>query len=231
MGGRIVPAEYWGDFEPAWRNFFENTAAVQFHHRVLAVTTLTAVTAYWAGARGAALPPQVKRWANALLGMAGLQVRRRRGGPFISRRLGCIHFWCLGCLRQAAPVLSSALLQCRGGIPGDAWHHDAPLLRACGARGGAPGAATARLCSSIHRICRMRNPSVTSAPVPVCQAGALTLFSIVIALMHSLRRPRVAAQVAERVAAAAAGGAQKAQPAMAARGFAASAASQGPAKM
>lgn len=31
MAGRIVPEEYWA--LPGWRNAFENTAAVQFHHR------------------------------------------------------------------------------------------------------------------------------------------------------------------------------------------------------
>lgn len=31
MGGHIVPEEYWA--LPGWRNTFENTAAVQFHHR------------------------------------------------------------------------------------------------------------------------------------------------------------------------------------------------------
>jgi Cytochrome oxidase assembly protein len=31
MGGRVVPEEYAA--LPGWRNAFENTAAVQFHHR------------------------------------------------------------------------------------------------------------------------------------------------------------------------------------------------------
>ena len=34
MGGRIIPEEYWAEGLPAWRNALENTAAVQFHHRV-----------------------------------------------------------------------------------------------------------------------------------------------------------------------------------------------------
>ena len=38
MGGRLVPQEY-GSELPWWRNSFENTAAVQFHHRVLALST------------------------------------------------------------------------------------------------------------------------------------------------------------------------------------------------
>lgn len=155
MGGRLIPAEYWGDFEPAWRNAFENTAAVQFHHRVLATTTLAAVTAFWLKGRAAALPAPAVRWAHALLGMACVQVT-----------LG------ITTLLYYVPVeLGSA-----------------------------------------H------------------QAGALTLFSIVIALMHSLRRPRVAAAVAERLAreasAAASGASSAGQPLGAIRGFAATGVAQ-----
>ena len=58
MDGRVVPEEYWAQWESkGWRNFFENTAAVQFDHRVLAVTTLAAVTAVWAKHRGNARLP------------------------------------------------------------------------------------------------------------------------------------------------------------------------------
>ena len=39
MGGSVVPPTY-GDLAPAWRNWFENPAAVQFHHRTLALITL-----------------------------------------------------------------------------------------------------------------------------------------------------------------------------------------------
>lgn len=133
MGGRIVPAEYWGDFEPAWRNFFENTAAVQFHHRALALTTLSAVTAYWAGARGAALPPRVRLWVNALLGMAGLQARfsprrsTKRMAPLLHSVLSCFAARCTS-LRALRP--------CAAGDPG---HHHSAVLRACGAGGRPPG--------------------------------------------------------------------------------------------
>jgi len=42
MGSGLVPVEY-GQLAPWWRNLFENHAAVQFNHRVLAVTTFAAV--------------------------------------------------------------------------------------------------------------------------------------------------------------------------------------------
>jgi len=50
MGASLVPAEY-AQLSPAWRNWFENAAAVQFNHRVMA-TLLLMVTAWlWARAR------------------------------------------------------------------------------------------------------------------------------------------------------------------------------------
>lgn len=39
MGGSVVPPTY-GDLTPFWRNWFDNPAAVQFHHRTLALITL-----------------------------------------------------------------------------------------------------------------------------------------------------------------------------------------------
>ena len=55
MEGRLVPEEYW-DAELGVRNFFENTANVQFNHRALAVATLCSAGALWAAFRGAGLP-------------------------------------------------------------------------------------------------------------------------------------------------------------------------------
>lgn len=159
MAGRVIPEEYWGNFEPAWRNAFENTAAVQFHHRVLAVSTLTAISAYWLAAQKLPLPPAARLATHALLAMACTQVT-----------LG------IATLLTYVPV------------------------------------------------------SLGSAH----QAGALTLFSIVIALMHSLRRPRQAAAVAaaaQRAGAAAMGGGVRSGAAAGAGGvgFAASGALRAPA--
>ncbi|MEM7730973.1 MAG: COX15/CtaA family protein [Pseudomonadota bacterium] len=39
MDGRFVPSGYWFQ-DPAWRNLFENTAAIQFNHRTLAYILL-----------------------------------------------------------------------------------------------------------------------------------------------------------------------------------------------
>jgi heme a synthase len=76
MGGKVIPDEYWAQWEQkGWRNFFENTAAVQFDHRVLALTTLTAVSAVWLGHRGSsALHPQSRMLLHALLATTAGQV-------------------------------------------------------------------------------------------------------------------------------------------------------------
>lgn len=50
MGSGVVPEGYW-QIEPAWRNWFENPAAVQFNHRVLAMVVLVAAAWWWAGSR------------------------------------------------------------------------------------------------------------------------------------------------------------------------------------
>jgi len=73
MDGRIIPEEYWA--VGGWQNAFENTAAVQLHHRALALTTLAGVTALWAGSRSLQLPRPCRLLVNGMLAMAGLQVR------------------------------------------------------------------------------------------------------------------------------------------------------------
>lgn len=73
MGNYWVPPGY-GALEPAWRNLFENEAAVQFNHRVLAVTTFCVIVLYWWLARRQALPRRARIGSNALLHTALLQV-------------------------------------------------------------------------------------------------------------------------------------------------------------
>jgi cytochrome c oxidase assembly protein subunit 15 len=75
MAGKLVPDEYWA--LPGWRNAFENTAAVQLHHRGLAVCTLGGVAALWLRARSLPLPPACRALTHAMLAMAGLQARSR----------------------------------------------------------------------------------------------------------------------------------------------------------
>lgn len=70
MDGRLVPEGYWA-LDPPLRNLFENVAAVQFDHRLLAtLATALALGAAWTGLRGG---PPVRRAALALGGAVLLQ--------------------------------------------------------------------------------------------------------------------------------------------------------------
>merc|ERR1719498_1650056 len=64
--------------EPTWRNFFENTATVQFDHRVMALTTLASVLGTYAVAVRsqfmAALPAASRRALHHAAGMVVAQV-------------------------------------------------------------------------------------------------------------------------------------------------------------
>ncbi|MDX1481857.1 MAG: COX15/CtaA family protein [Woeseiaceae bacterium] len=73
MGDYWVPPGLMA-LEPAWRNFFENHATVQFDHRVLAITTFFLIVAYWYGMRSTDPSPRLRRGVNALLHTAVLQV-------------------------------------------------------------------------------------------------------------------------------------------------------------
>src|SRR5690625_7272105 len=50
MEGQWIPDGILG-LQPLWRNFFENTATVQFVHRILAISTLVVTVAAWLLAR------------------------------------------------------------------------------------------------------------------------------------------------------------------------------------
>jgi cytochrome c oxidase assembly protein subunit 15 len=73
MDGRLVPAGY-AQLHPLWLNWFENIAAVQFDHRVLAVATLSIVFLLWAAGPRADLPKPARKALHALLAVAVLQV-------------------------------------------------------------------------------------------------------------------------------------------------------------
>jgi heme a synthase len=73
MDGSFVPAGY-AQLSPFIRNWFENIPAVQFDHRLLAETTVTAVIVLWLAATRAALPHPARVALRALLAMALLQV-------------------------------------------------------------------------------------------------------------------------------------------------------------
>lgn len=73
MGGQWIPDGILG-LEPLWRNFFENTATVQFMHRVLALSTLAiAIAAWWRQYRHA-LETGARRAFHILLAILAIQV-------------------------------------------------------------------------------------------------------------------------------------------------------------
>ncbi|XP_064599901.1 heme A synthase COX15-like isoform X2 [Liolophura sinensis] len=59
---------------PKWKNFFENSTAVQFDHRWLAHATVGLITALWVSSRKVHLPPRARLAVNCLCGMAYIQV-------------------------------------------------------------------------------------------------------------------------------------------------------------
>lgn len=85
MDGRLIPEEYW--MIPSWRNAFENTAAVQFHHRVLAISTLAGVFATWLTHRNAPLPRPAKLLLHGLLAATVTQVWHHQSFPNLRRSL------------------------------------------------------------------------------------------------------------------------------------------------
>jgi cytochrome c oxidase assembly protein subunit 15 len=60
--------------EPVWHNFVENLITVQFDHRLLALTTLASIVAYWFAARSHDIPARLRPAVPALLLVALLQV-------------------------------------------------------------------------------------------------------------------------------------------------------------
>lgn len=64
MGGQLVPPGYLLP-DIGWRNAFENPAAAQFHHRVLAIFTATLLLVVTFAARRAAVSPRLLRATNA----------------------------------------------------------------------------------------------------------------------------------------------------------------------
>lgn len=121
MDGKFVPDEYWRLWERfGWRNFFENTAAVQFDHRVLALSTLAAVTYVWGAHR---FNPRLPASARALLD-ASILVTLTQVGLGISALLNHVPV-SLGSLHQANALnlftvvvgLMHVLRRPRGGLP------------------------------------------------------------------------------------------------------------------
>jgi cytochrome c oxidase assembly protein subunit 15 len=73
MDGSFVPAGY-AQLSPFIRNWFENVAAVQFDHRILAMTAVGSVILLWLAGCRATLPVPARRGLDALLVVALLQL-------------------------------------------------------------------------------------------------------------------------------------------------------------
>jgi cytochrome c oxidase assembly protein subunit 15 len=73
MDGHLVPEVIFMQ-DPAWRNFFENIATVQFDHRALAILTLISVCVLWLGTLRSPLTGQLRLGLHALLAAVVLQV-------------------------------------------------------------------------------------------------------------------------------------------------------------
>jgi cytochrome c oxidase assembly protein subunit 15 len=73
MGRQLVPAGYLS-LSPWWRNLFENAAAVQFDHRVLAMLSLLGAIGLWGWGLGAGLPSRALKILHLLPLAALIQV-------------------------------------------------------------------------------------------------------------------------------------------------------------
>ena len=73
MDGRVVPEGY-AQLRPFILNWFENIAAVQFDHRLLAVATAVVIALVWVAGWRAVLPPPVRASLHGLVAVALLQV-------------------------------------------------------------------------------------------------------------------------------------------------------------
>ncbi|MBF0214093.1 MAG: COX15/CtaA family protein [Magnetococcales bacterium] len=73
MHDEWFPDAYW-DMVPAWRNFFENVAAIQWDHRLMATLTFFAILAYWVLGRRFASSGPVRVGLHLLLLAVSLQV-------------------------------------------------------------------------------------------------------------------------------------------------------------
>src|SRR5205823_6760178 len=71
MDGSFVPAGY-AQLQPFVRNWFENVAAVQFDHRLLAMTTIAAVLMVWLAGQRRALPRPARLALHMLAAAAAL---------------------------------------------------------------------------------------------------------------------------------------------------------------
>ncbi|KAK9835831.1 hypothetical protein WJX74_008903 [Apatococcus lobatus] len=72
MNGKWFPEDYWQ--HPGWKNALESSAAVQLHHRLLAATTLTAVTLTAIRFAGMPLPKAPRQLLKGVVALTAAQV-------------------------------------------------------------------------------------------------------------------------------------------------------------
>lgn len=102
MDGSLIPGSYQSDL-PWWQNPFENIAAVQFHHRVLAVLTVFAVLVFWLANARSQLTQKTRTSLLALAVMVLIQA-----GLGIATLLSYVPVW-LGALHQAGALVLCTL--------------------------------------------------------------------------------------------------------------------------
>jgi len=73
MDGRFVPEGY-GELTPWWLNLFDNIAAVQFDHRIMAYLTAAGVLALWLQARRGRLSAGAQRPFHVLAALVAVQI-------------------------------------------------------------------------------------------------------------------------------------------------------------
>ena len=73
MAGQWIPDNIMV-LEPAWKNFFENVATVQFQHRVLAITLFFLIPVFWYLSTRNISSPRLRIGLHLLLAMIVVQV-------------------------------------------------------------------------------------------------------------------------------------------------------------
>ena len=98
MGGTFVPPDFLA-YSPWWSNFTENHGAVQFIHRILAMTTGLVLLALALRLRVPTVAPDLRRMATAMFAIVALQILLG-----IETVLHQVPVW-LGALHQANAIL------------------------------------------------------------------------------------------------------------------------------
>ena len=101
MDGQLVPADY-SALSPWSANLFENHAAVQFNHRVLAIATLAGALALWAASLNTPTTAPMASTARRVMALLAL-VAALQVALGISALLLVVPVW-LGALHQAGAL-------------------------------------------------------------------------------------------------------------------------------